>query len=174
MAGGRIPATGEIVSNPGTLWSEEERARRLRDRDNSLNSGSLKLRLNYELQRAGTGRIGTLPIGDIAFQVLPGRSPSLGLSDDDYNKSATSLGVEIAAIKAVAEVETNGKAFDESGRPRILFERHYFHNLTSGKYSASHPDISNSVAGGYGLFAAQYGKLERAFKLNPDAALRSA
>jgi hypothetical protein len=174
MAGGRIPATGEIVSNPGTLWSEEERARWLTDRDNSLNSGSLKLRLDYKLQSSGTGRFGTLAEGDLAFQVLPSRSPLLGLSDEDYSKSATSLGVEIAAIKAVAEVETNGKAFDESSRPRILFERHYFHRLTFGKYSASHPDISNSLAGGYGLFAVQYDKLERAFKLDPDAALRSA
>jgi hypothetical protein len=111
---------------------------------------------------------------DVGFLFSQCRSPVTGLSDADYSSAATSLGVEIAAIKAVAEVETSGKAFDESGRPRILFERHYFHRLTSGKYSAKHPDISNATAGGYGKFSAQYGKLKQAFKLDPDAALSSA
>jgi hypothetical protein len=174
MAGGRVPATGEIVSNPGTLWSEEERARRRGYQDQVANSGSLKLSLDYNVPRLGGNRIATAADTDIAFLFPSGGRPAMGLNDDDYSRAAVSLGIEIAAIKAVAEVETSGKAFDDSGRPRILFERHYFHRLTSGKFSGAHPDISNVVSGGYGLFAAQYGKLERAFKLDPDAALRSA
>ncbi|MDD4881534.1 MAG: N-acetylmuramidase domain-containing protein [Gallionellaceae bacterium] len=55
-----------------------------------------------------------------------------------------------------------------------MYERHYFHRLTNGKYSKKHPDISNSLSGGYGKFSAQYGKLERAFNLDPEAALKSA
>lgn len=111
---------------------------------------------------------------DLLFLFTQCRNPSTGLNDADYQEAATSLGVEIAVIKAIAEVETNGKPFEESGRPRILFERHYFHRLTNGKYSEKYPDISNVMAGGYGKFSAQYDKLERAFKLDPDAALRSA
>lgn len=111
---------------------------------------------------------------DLGFLFLQCSNPEMGLSEDDYSRAAVKLGVEVAAIKAVAKVETAGKAFDESGRPRILFERHYFHRLTSGKYSAKHPDISNADAGAYGKFSAQYGKLERAFKLDADAALSAA
>lgn len=67
-----------------------------------------------------------------------------------------------------------GSAFDDYGRPRILFERHYFPRLTQGRYDKRHPDISNSLAGGYGKFSAQYGKLERAYVLDAVAALESA
>lgn len=110
---------------------------------------------------------------DVSFIFRQCLNPALGLGEADYT-AATALGVEVAAIKAVAEVETSGKAFDESGRPRILFERHYFHRLTGGRFSAGHPDISNRRSGGYGSFSSQYVKLERAYELDPDAALRSA
>jgi hypothetical protein len=134
----------------------------------------LYLRFDLEAPTPATGGFRSPADSDVGFLFAQCRSPVTGLSDSDYSSAATSLGVEIAAIKAVADVETSGKAFDESGRPRILFERHYFHRLTSGKYSATHPDISNATAGGYGKFSAQYGKLEQAFKLDPDAALSSA
>jgi len=111
---------------------------------------------------------------DVSFIFGQCLNPALGLSEADYMEAASTLGVEVAAIKAVAEVETSGKAFDESGRPRILFERHYFHRLTGGRFSAGHPDISNRRPGGYGSFSSQYVKLERAYELDHDAALRSA
>lgn len=101
-------------------------------------------------------------------------NPGRGLSEIDYRDAAKALGVEVAAIQAVAEVETSGAAFDEDGRPRILFERHYFHRLTGGRHAAKHARISNKHGGGYGKFSSQYPKLEEAFRLDPDAALRSA
>jgi hypothetical protein len=111
---------------------------------------------------------------DVGFLFRLCVAPAAGLCEADYSAAATSLDVEIAAIRAVAEVESSGSAFDDCGRPRILFERHYFHRLTAGKYDTHHPDISNSTSGGYSKFSAQYGKLERAYALDPDAALRSA
>ncbi|MFT3717327.1 N-acetylmuramidase family protein [Pseudorhodoferax sp.] len=101
-------------------------------------------------------------------------NPLVGLTDDDYAAAAKTLGVDVATIQAVAEVETSGKAFDTLGRPRILFERHYFHRLTGGRYDQSHATISAKLAGGYGKFSAQYDKLEEAFALDADAALSSA
>jgi hypothetical protein len=111
---------------------------------------------------------------DFQFLFRQCSNPETGLSEADYKDAATALGAEIAAIMAVAEVETSGNAFDDSGRPRILFERHKFSEFTFGKYDTTYPDISNPVAGGYGKFSAQYEKLERAYNLDPDAALRSA
>lgn len=101
-------------------------------------------------------------------------NPLVGLTDDDYAAAAKTLGVDVATIQAVAEVETSGNAFDTLGRPRILFERHYFHRLTGGRYDKRHAGISAKSAGGYGKFSAQYGKLEEAFALDADAALSSA
>jgi hypothetical protein len=101
-------------------------------------------------------------------------NPVAGLTDDDYEAAAQALGVDVATIQAVAEVETSGSAFDPMGRPRILFERHYFHRLTGGRYDKRHAAISTKSSGGYGKFSAQYGKLEEAFALDPDAALSSA
>ena len=97
---------------------------------------------------------------DLNFLFTQCRNPVVGLTEADFKNAADSLNVEIAAIKAVADVETRGKAFDENGRPRILFERHYFSRLTSGIYSKTHPRISNATAGGYGKFSVQYEKLE--------------
>ena len=97
------------------------------------------------------------------------------LSDDDYVNAAHELHCEAAAIKAIAATETGAEgAFDSQGRPSILFERHYFHRLTQGRFDKSDPDISNPHAGGYGRFSDQYPKLDRAIKLDRDAALKSA
>lgn len=101
-------------------------------------------------------------------------NPEQGLTNTHYMLAASALDVEVAAIQAVAEVETHGKAYDDQGRPTILFERHCFHNFTHGDFDASHPVISQPTAGGYGKFSAQYGKLEEAWGLAPDAALRAA
>lgn len=96
------------------------------------------------------------------------------ITEADYARAAQSLGVEIAAIKAVAEVESRGDGFLETGEPVILFERHIFSRLTKGKYDKTHPDISNPKSGGYGKESEQHARLQRAVKLDRDAALQSA
>lgn len=116
----------------------------------------------------------TLLLPDVRYLFNSCRNPERGLSEADYVQAAADLGVEVAAIKAVAEVETAGEAFDDLGRPRILYERHYFHRFTNGRFDKSHPTLSNKSSGGYGKFSAQYGKLEEAYQLDPTAALKSA
>jgi len=109
-----------------------------------------------------------------SFHTTTNRSiRSLGISDEMYVQAAKELGCEVAAIKAVVLTETPRGAFDEKGRPSILYERHYFHKLTNGQYD-SYPKLSNSSAGGYGKYSEQYGKLEDAMKLDKSAALQSA
>ena len=51
-----------------------------------------------------------------------------------FQLAANALGCEVAAIKAVAEVEAAGVGFHASGEPKILFERHWFSRLTKGRY----------------------------------------
>lgn len=48
------------------------------------------------------------------------------LSEEDLKEFASQYELELAAVKAVNEVESNGKGFLLDGRPRILFEGHVF------------------------------------------------
>lgn len=95
--------------------------------------------------------------------------------------AAADLGCALPMIMAVAEVESPAGPFLADGRPTILFERHWFHKLTGGRFSKSHPALSNSKAGGYGAGgAAQWVRLAKARDLckaaglPEDAALMSA
>lgn len=97
-----------------------------------------------------------------------------GLKYEDYERASKQLNCEIEAIMAVAEVESSGSGFLVDGRPKILYERHIFHRLTLGKWSASHPHISNSKAGGYGKAGVhQHNRLEEAAKLDRASALQA-
>lgn len=97
------------------------------------------------------------------------------LTDADIQLAAEQLGIDVASIRAVDEVESRGSGFLPDGRVRILFERHKFHAFTKGQFSAEHPDISNPKAGGYGKGGEhQYARFSKAFQLDPDAAMRSA
>jgi hypothetical protein len=96
------------------------------------------------------------------------------LTEQDFQVAAAQIQVDIPAIKAVAEIESANSGFLSSGEPVILFERHVFHQRTGGKFSASHPDLSNKTPGGYGGVQAQHGRLQRAAELDHNAALESA
>lgn len=99
--------------------------------------------------------------------------PKPKLTEQDFTVAAVQLNVEVAVIKAVAEVESRGDGFLATDEPKILFERHKFHQFTQGRFDATAPDISNAKAGGYGPESVQHGKLARAIALDRDAALRS-
>lgn len=96
------------------------------------------------------------------------------LTDEDFCRAAKRLDCSVAAIKAVAEVESRGDGFDSRDRPKILFERHKFAQYTNGKYIKTHPHICNWTSGGYGKTAEQYDRFSEAFMLDPTAAMLSA
>lgn len=91
--------------------------------------------------------------------------------------AAQNLGCEVAAIKAVAEVESRGSGFDSQGRPTVLYERQVFsRNCTPKGRFDSMPDISAPVGygrGNYGNTESQWQKLAKAFALDPVAALKA-
>jgi hypothetical protein len=95
------------------------------------------------------------------------------LTNDDFCRAAKKLRCDVAAIKAVAEVESKGKAFYDDGFPVILFERHKFRKFTGGQFSDKYPEISGP-AGNYGAAGQhQRDKFNLAFKLDPAAAMKS-
>lgn len=99
------------------------------------------------------------------------------ITEADYQREAKRLGCDVAAIKAVAAVESSGDGFLSSGDPKILFEAHVFDRLTGGRYRKSHPNISSarwdkSLYGPGG--AHQHKRLQQAVALDRNAALQSA
>lgn len=99
------------------------------------------------------------------------------LQERDFVEAAFILECEVAAIKAVCEVEAPRGGFAKSGNPVTLFEGHIFHKYTKGKFSVSHPDLSYPkwTTQFYGKTAdAEWGRLQRAINLDRTAALMSA
>jgi N-acetylmuramidase len=99
------------------------------------------------------------------------------LTDADFARAAKALNVEVAAIRAVAEVEAAGAGFLLDGRPAILYEAHIFHKHSKGAHAnakdrrgvaLSSPSWNKSLYGATG--AAQHNRYEDARKLNADAA----
>lgn len=92
------------------------------------------------------------------------------------------LGIEIAALRAVIEVECKGSGFNDDGTPVILFERHVFRqrliankrDLDLALAMRERPDLCSKSTGGYGLYSAQHGRLNAAAQYHRDSALESA
>lgn len=49
------------------------------------------------------------------------------LTADEIEQIAQDFCIEPAALRAVIRVESSGSGFDAMGRPKILFERHFFY-----------------------------------------------
>jgi len=99
------------------------------------------------------------------------------LSEQNLIDFANEHNLELAVVKAVNEVESGGKGFLVDGRPKILFEGHVFwrqlvaRNINPVTYAnANTKDIlfkdytKKYYLGG----TAEYTRLEKATKLNPD------
>ena len=110
----------------------------------------------------------------------PAEPVSKALTEADYIAVADELGVELAAMKAVAEVEASGGGFDKEGRPKILFEGHIFWR----RLKAQGIDPAPLVPGNENVLHSkwtrqyyredQYERLEKARTINEDAALEAA
>lgn len=105
------------------------------------------------------------------------------LTETDYQRAAEDLGVPVAAVKAVTEVESRGDGFLPDGRPVVLFERHImyrrvrdkFGSAEAQKYFERYPDLINPTPGGYGKTAEQPNRMGRAAdSIDRDCALESA
>lgn len=105
--------------------------------------------------------------------VLPA-PPKLAMAD--YQAVANAIRCEVAAVRAVVSVEAAGSGFYSDGRPKILFEAHWFGDLTSDDYDDDYPSISSPVwnrdlyIGGVG----EWDRLYLACMLDRAAAMKSA
>lgn len=116
-----------------------------------------------------------LPHAEVLEDGEPITVGSKELTEVDYQKAAESLNVNVPAIKAVVQVEASGNGFLKDGRPKILFEAHWFSEFTNHKFDTSHPKISSRTWNS-DLYTRgrEYERLEKAKALNKEAALKSA
>lgn len=107
----------------------------------------------------------------------------LKVTENDFQLAAQKINVEVAAVKAVQKVETNGKGgFLNIDHPALLFEGHIFwkqlirfglspYNYLKGNEDILYPKWTKDFyKGGLG----EYDRLERAEKIHEEAALSSA
>lgn len=100
------------------------------------------------------------------------------ITQSDIDLAAQEMGIEPRALSAVIAVEVSQpvNGFLPSGRCKILFEAQWFGYYTDDQYNDSHPDIS-AIAWNKSLYKggeAEWDRLERAAKLDQDAAYMSA
>lgn len=103
------------------------------------------------------------------------------LTDDDYKEVAKMLGVDVAAIKAVVDIEAGAahEGFWTEGKPIINFDLSVFrkraaaHNVSLSKAQRSYPEIFQSPnRKKYGSQqAAQWARLEQALKVDTVSAI---
>lgn len=100
------------------------------------------------------------------------------ITEKAYKRASKLLFCEVEVIKAIAKVESNGNGFNSDGTPKTLFEGHWFHKLTGGKYSGvwkyrsiSYPRWTRIW---YGKQKAEKKRLSLACSLDREAGLKSA
>jgi hypothetical protein len=97
----------------------------------------------------------------------------LTLDPADIRDAAVALNCDVASVEAVLDVEAAGVGFLSDGRPKVLFEAHWFSRLTDGAFDASHPHLSSPQwdASLYRGGAAEHDRLTAALELDAVAAL---
>lgn len=131
-----------------------------------------------EFQRS-TGLVVDGIAGPKTFAVLRGAARGNLLGEDDLRRAAETLGVELAAIKAVNEVESRGQGFLPNGKPVILYERHVMrrrlldYGMPADILEAEYPELVNKAAGGYLGGEREWSRFEQAADIHRAAAIES-
>jgi hypothetical protein len=99
-----------------------------------------------------------------------------GLIHQDYLGAANRLRCDVAAVRAVCEIEAPKGGFFPDGTPTTLFEGHKFHAFTEGRFSEAHPETSYEswTREFYGDWKREKERLAKAITLDRPAALKSA
>ena len=128
--------------------------------------------------------------GEKTLAALAGTDCSKLLRNATLVAAAARLGVELAAIYAVNEVESAGSGFLATGKPKILFERHVMHQRLAlpraegddqgalrrhaDELAAQFPALVNTKPGGYIGGAAEHQRLAQARMIDALCANESA
>lgn len=126
----------------------------------------------------------TITMPDSVMAAQPDSLPRqiLHLTEEDYREVAEELGVEVAAIKAVVEIEAgrHHKGFHSWGQPLINFDLSMFrqyakrNGINLSRYSATHREVfSRPNTSKYGSRqAAQQARLKKAMDIDYRTAVQ--
>lgn len=128
--------------------------------------------------------------GSKTLAALTGTDCSALLRHATLTAATVRLGVELAAILAVNEVESLGAGFLDNGKPKILYERHIMYRQLArprapeddaaalqahaDDLATSQPNLVNTRAGGYAGGTAEHQRLAHARLIDDTCALESA
>lgn len=128
--------------------------------------------------------------GPKTLAVLQGQDTGKLLKHADLLQASLRLGVPVAAVYALNEVESKGRGFLDNGKPVILYERHVMYKRLQLVRSPADdeeqllqralllakqaPALVNPKAGGYIGGTAEHQRLAQARQLDDVAALESA
>ncbi|HVK52862.1 MAG TPA: N-acetylmuramidase domain-containing protein [Pseudoxanthomonas sp.] len=99
------------------------------------------------------------------------------VTEAKWNELAKRLEADVAALKAIASVESAGSGFLPDQRPKVLFEGHVFHRLTAGRFGLTHPKLSYPKWNRKmyaGSASGEWERLEQAATLDVAAAMQAA
>lgn len=129
-------------------------------------------------RRNGISAIGVA--GPRTMAALNGMTDPKVIGYQDFARAAAELGVSVAAVAAVAEVESAGRGFLSGGRPIILYERHIFYRQAAAKapklalvWAKKYPSVCSPRRGGYVGGAAEHQRLNTAKQLDQSWAQES-
>lgn len=183
-----------------TTLRHGDRSQAVRTLQKNLNNHGAKLDVDgsYGDDTEAAVRAYQLKVGLVADGVagnktqtsLAGGDCAKLLRNNDLIAAAERLGVPLASIYAINEVESKGKGFLENGKPVILFERHIMYRQLSkvrhegddpaelkrhaDQLAAVNPALVNPKSGGYSGGTAEHQRLAMARLIDDTAALESA
>ncbi|WP_339511899.1 N-acetylmuramidase family protein [Pseudomonas sp. RL_15y_Pfl2_60] len=165
-----------------------------------LNANGAKLEVNgnygdetEKAVRAYQRKVGLIDDGVAGSKTqgaLAGADCSHLLSHADLAAAAKRLGVDLASIYAINQVESLGNGFASNGKPTVLFERHIMYRqlctpvhegdnavqlkMHADELAITYPNLVNPKPGGYAGGTAEHQRLARARMLDDTSALASA
>ncbi|OHW40845.1 N-acetylmuramidase family protein [Pseudomonas sp. 06C 126] len=183
-----------------TTLRHGDRSQAVRTLQKNLNNHGAKLDVDgsYGDDTEAAVRAYQLKVGLVADGVagnktqtsLAGGDCTKLLRNNDLTAAAEHLGVPLASIYAINEVESKGKGFLENGKPVILFERHVMYRQLAkvrhegddpaelkrhaDQLAAVNPALVNPKSGGYSGGTAEHQRLAMARLIDDTAALESA
>lgn len=128
----------------------------------------------------GYGLVADGVYGDKTAAAMRGEPIPTLLSHNKVVDVADRIGCKVEAVMAVSGVESRGHGFWSNGFPAILYERHWMARLLKKKgtdptpYIKTEPNIVNTHTGGYKGGIPEYGRLNKAKKIDIGCALQSA
>lgn len=121
--------------------------------------------------------------GKNTHAALMQRDTSHRLTTAQIAAAAHELSIDVASMQAVINVESDGSGFDNSGQPKILFERHIMRRrllikgISGARLAAiehRYPTLVNREPGGYIGGSAEHLRLAEAQYIDANCALESA